>query len=414
MPSDPTRPRPRAIPSWAVALSLFGLTAGLCAMIWYGTGPPFLDKPSTRSELLLQFAATAGTAREVVRGEGGGAGLFQDGLVLDWRLFVPGYAAALAGAFGIGHLLLHRESVRRWARRGLALTAVVVLADCGENVFLWRALNRLDGDPVADLTWASCCAQVKWALVVPLAAAALLMVLTVGFRVLWPPSVARRPQADGADTPAVVAHAHRLANGTQEWNDPDVILPPAAPHDGEPRSEWTAPGPERPGETPSPQAPETGAAARRRTRAYQPPGRPPAEIGFCVSGGGIRSASVTLGALQALREQLLKARYLVSVSGGGYTAGALQLALTGARVKDQDESAPPPTGLARPGDVFEPGSPEEDHVRRHAKYLADAPKEKADAVGAVLRGLTVSLGMLALLFAVAGQLLHASSTPGCR
>jgi hypothetical protein len=50
---------------------------------------------------------------------------------------------------------------------------------------------------------------------------------------------------------------------------------------------------------------------------------PPAEVGICALGGGIRSASVTLGALQALREDVLsRARYLVSVWGGGYMTGA--------------------------------------------------------------------------------------------
>src|SRR5205085_2139809 len=62
-----------------------------------------------------------------------------------------------------------------------------------------------------------------------------------------------------------------------------------------------------------------------------PPGRKPANLGICVSGGGVRSASVTLGALQELGPDVLtKAEYLVSVSGGGYMIGAMQLALTGA------------------------------------------------------------------------------------
>lgn len=62
------------------------------------------------------------------------------------------------------------------------------------------------------------------------------------------------------------------------------------------------------------------------------------QVGICLSGGGIRSATVALGALQALQEptstaddkgqsELERARYLVSVSGGGYTAAAYQLAL---------------------------------------------------------------------------------------
>ncbi|MGW6688028.1 hypothetical protein [Streptomyces sp. NPDC054961] len=94
------------------------------------------------------------------------------------------------------------------------------------------------------------------------------------------------------------------------------------------------------------------------------------------------------------------------MSGGGYTAGAFQLALTDARLRTADGGPSVRPGLAKPADVFAPGSPEEDHIRRHAKYLADAPKEKLNALGAVLRGMAVSFGMLALVFAVAGQFLH--------
>ncbi|MFD9302547.1 hypothetical protein ACFWCB_07600 [Streptomyces sp. NPDC060048] len=410
MPNAPTQSRLREIPGWAVGLCLFGLTAGLCLIIWYMVEPPFLDKPSGNSEVALQFAATAEEARAIVNGVGGGDGdgdggkLFQDGLVLDWRMFIPGYAVALAGAFGLGHLFLYRESARLWARRALALTPLPVVADCVENIFLWRALNRLAAEPVPDLAWASYFAQVKWALVVPLVAAAILIVVILYCRRVLDPSFVRSAREDRPRP--VVAHAHRLVDGTEsQWSDPDVILPPAAPHDWEPRAEWTAPDPAQPRGTED-RNPKDSAVTRWRTRAYQPPGRQPAELGFCVSGGGIRSASVTLGALQALRGQLLKATYLVSVSGGGYTAGAFQLALTDARLRAPDGIPSVRPALAKPADVFAPGSPEEDHIRRHAKYLADAPKEKLRAAGAVLRGMAVSFGMLALVFAVAGQFLH--------
>nr|WSX47921.1 patatin-like phospholipase family protein [Streptomyces sp. NBC_00974] len=377
-------------------------------IIWYSVDPPFLDRPSGNREVHLQFAATADEARALVNGveygAGAGAKRFQNGLVLDWRMFIPGYAMALAGAFGLGHLFLYRESTRLWARRALVLTSVPVAADCVENVFLWRALNRLAADPVPDLTWATCFAQVKWALVVPLVAAAILIVVTLYCRRVLDPSFVQSTREDRPRP--VVAHAHALVAGTEsQWSDPDVILPPAAPHDWEPRTEWTAPRPAPPRRTEA-RNPQDSALSRWRTRAYQPPGRQPAELGFCVSGGGIRSASVTLGALQALRGQLLKATYLVSVSGGGYTAGAFQLALTDARLRAPDDSPSVRPGLAKPADVFAPGSPEEDHIRRHAKYLADAPKEKLNAAGAVLRGMAVSFGMLALVFAVAGQFLH--------
>ncbi|MFD3700046.1 hypothetical protein ACFWUZ_28645 [Streptomyces sp. NPDC058646] len=408
----------REISPWPVWLCLFGLAAGLFMILWYGADPPFRARPSGDGELLLQFAATAKEARVIVK-DGGESKLFQDGLVLDWRWFIPGYGAALAGAFGLGHLLLYRKSTRLWARRALILTPVAVAADCVENIFLWKALDRIKTDPDGpvlpwvgvlrpaverdlerNLQWATYFAQLKWALVVPLVAAAVLIVVTLFCRWVLKPSLVRSARKDRPRP--VVAHAHRITGGTEsQWSDPDVILPPAAPHDWEPRPEWTAPHPAKA------QDPKASAVTRWRTRAYQPPGRHPAEVGFCVSGGGIRSASITLGALQALRGQLLKATYLVSVSGGGYTAGALQLALTDARLKDASGNPSVRPGLAEPADAFAPGSPEEDHIRRHAKYLADTPKEKLNAAGAVLRGMAVSFGMLALVFAVAGQFLNA-------
>ncbi|WP_197319081.1 patatin-like phospholipase family protein [Saccharomonospora sp. NB11] len=145
---------------------------------------------------------------------------------------------------------------------------------------------------------------------------------------------------------------------------------------------------------------QTDARAVRWRQAYNVPDVRPDVIsqrwhegqhttGFCLSGGGIRAASVALGALRTLREELLDARYLVSVSGGGYTAGALQLALTGA-------GAPPPNGTVErdPETVFTAGTAEFNHVRRHSSYLADSPGEVLAALGRVARGLVLSLAVL--------------------
>jgi hypothetical protein len=61
----------------------------------------------------------------------------------------------------------------------------------------------------------------------------------------------------------------------------------------------------------------------------------PAKIGICLSGGGIRSAAFSLGAIQALQLHLglLKgprsATYLSAVSGGSYTAAAFALVAGG-------------------------------------------------------------------------------------
>ena len=51
------------------------------------------------------------------------------------------------------------------------------------------------------------------------------------------------------------------------------------------------------------------------------------KLGVCCSGGGIRSAAFSLGALQQLREQgeLERAAYLAAVSGGSYIAAAISM-----------------------------------------------------------------------------------------
>src|SRR5919106_3686452 len=90
--------------------------------------------------------------------------------------------------------------------------------------------------------------------------------------------------------------------------------------------------------------------------------------GICCSGGGIRSAAFNLGALQALERapeaggpsELDRARWLSAVSGGSYLAAAW---ITG-----RDALARPlPAGVA---DAWSRQSPEEDHLRRNASYMA--------------------------------------------
>jgi putative NADH-flavin reductase len=119
----------------------------------------------------------------------------------------------------------------------------------------------------------------------------------------------------------------------------------------------------------------------------------PRRTGICVSGGGIRSASVALGALQALREEevLSHADYLVSVSGGGYTTGALQLALT-----DRCGKA------AQVDRVFAPGSPEEDYLRRHSSYIADGLGQWLVALAVLFRGVLSSLVVIGLTVTAVG------------
>src|SRR5580698_10271905 len=74
----------------------------------------------------------------------------------------------------------------------------------------------------------------------------------------------------------------------------------------------------------------------------------------CCSGGGIRSASYCLGALQALEQSgfLAKAKLILGVSGGSYMAASRALVAHGL------EGGADPAGLP----AYAPGSPEEQHL----------------------------------------------------
>ncbi|MFD9412928.1 hypothetical protein ACFWBN_38815 [Streptomyces sp. NPDC059989] len=447
MPTSPDRaPRHRA-PRWAAFLCMGGLiTSGALFMRYLHDRPHGLGK---HREQLLQFSGQREEACRAVyelgrRCEATGARIdaFRHAISADSHWLIPSYALALMSLFGLGVLFLYRLASRRFAFRAMLLTPVAAAADLAENAFLRSALQHMADDPDYELLAAASFALLKWSLVAPLFIIAGWVLLTllaryftkrsklrlapkapvlpgspgiarrmartragegvrgtafaVGF---WALLIIRRIRRHGPRLP--VRFAHRLAHDPGHRPcDPQIIVPPAAPHRSSPLEDWTAP--------PSEAAPPESAHRRWRSRSLPLPGREAAEIGICVSGGGIRSASVTLGALQALREAgvLTKARYLVSVSGGGFTAGAFQLALTTRQPRDRRPQPPPRADLATPQDVFAPGSPEEHHLRRHAKYLADSPQEFVRALGAALRGVLVSLTLLALTFTVAGIALN--------
>jgi hypothetical protein len=104
----------------------------------------------------------------------------------------------------------------------------------------------------------------------------------------------------------------------------------------------------------------------------------------CCSGGGIRSASYCLGALQWLEQAgfLKKAKLIVGVSGGGYIAASRALVARGLADDGVAADAEPP---------YAPGTPEEVHLRDNTRYLAPDAK-------------TLLAGVLSLLFGVAATL----------
>jgi len=131
-------------------------------------------------------------------------------------------------------------------------------------------------------------------------------------------------------------------------------------------------------------------AAHFETPAGIRPARQPADqrspYGICLSGGGIRSASFSLGVLQQMtRKGMLhgsgkeRATYLSCVSGGGYIGTALTM-ITRGRFEDPPPDGGEPLGHGRPAEVperqpaptmhgFAPTSPEEQYLRNNTRYL---------------------------------------------
>jgi len=118
--------------------------------------------------------------------------------------------------------------------------------------------------------------------------------------------------------------------------------------------------------------------------------------GLALSGGGIRSAAVCLGALQAIHRggRLASVDYLSTVSGGGYIGACLSAAMS-------DRG-----GRAFPfgADVFD--SPAVAHLRNFSNYLMprnrSGGRNWAEAIAIVLRGLLANavIVLAVLLFCV--------------
>jgi len=129
----------------------------------------------------------------------------------------------------------------------------------------------------------------------------------------------------------------------------------------------------------------------------------PAEAwAICCSGGGIRSASYCLGALQRLGEAnfLAKTKAIIGVSGGSYIAASRALVADrlaraaraagvsgdGATGADAGHGA---AGAAAP--AYAPGTPEEQHLRDNTRYLVPDAKTLLAGVLSLLFGVAVTL-----------------------
>ncbi|MDT7573551.1 MAG: hypothetical protein QOE05_3725, partial [Actinomycetota bacterium] len=365
------RTRLRTSRAWAVGLQVGAVAAFVIGAVVYAVATP----PTPR----LLSVELAGSSAEIGRLVGTAGDAYRSALAWD-PVFIAGYTVAIVLASMVGRTVALRRVERRMY--GLAAGAAVLAAACDlvENLLLWIVLDAptpaRDGVAVA----AQAVAFAKWVVVVPAAAVALVAVLLTCGRALRATSSARREavtMADAVEVPVLESSVHDVVEEADDSSEQDDT---EQDDTAQRRSAWRA-------------ASRLPAGRQRATD----------RIGFCVSGGGIRSATFGLGAMDSLRDLLVQARYLVSVSGGGYATGAMQLAMQ----PQSSRTSSPGAGFsaARPTDVFAPGSAELDHARKHGRYIADGAREWSVAVVRLLRGVLVNLLLLAVLAVLAGRLI---------
>lgn len=137
--------------------------------------------------------------------------------------------------------------------------------------------------------------------------------------------------------------------------------------------------------------------------------------GLALSGGGIRSASFSLGVVQSLAEHrcIRNFHYLSTVSGGGYTGVAVSWLRKLYGEKWQVQLHSPGTrsrSAPKAGEEHEQSGNNEaiwlDFLRQHGNYLQPPPMGVTDLVGVALRNLVLSLFVYVGLLSAGMALLH--------
>ena len=125
----------------------------------------------------------------------------------------------------------------------------------------------------------------------------------------------------------------------------------------------------------------------RATPASAGDGKTPRVRAICCSGGGIRAAAFALGGMQALgrREPGGRSWYedvdlVTAVSGGSYMAGSFAIVDHELRPEQRAEALP-----------YAPGSPEDNRLRAHTRYLVEDPRVAAIGILSILYGLLLNL-----------------------
>jgi hypothetical protein len=139
-----------------------------------------------------------------------------------------------------------------------------------------------------------------------------------------------------------------------------------------------------------------------------PPGT---DWAVCCSGGGIRSATYSLGGLQALEEGALlrRAKWIVGVSGGSYIAASRALVARGlAEDARRDRARDGGQGRDKRPAAYARGTPEEQNLRNNTRYIAPDAKTMLVAVLSLLLGAVVTC-----LLVLARCTLSATPGAGC-
>jgi hypothetical protein len=128
----------------------------------------------------------------------------------------------------------------------------------------------------------------------------------------------------------------------------------------------------------------------------EPPAQVIEAVGLALSGGGIRSAAVSLGALQALNHHgvLRNIDYLSTVSGGGFIGTSLTVTMT----KDDGRfvfGPSPNAGTDAPLAAEISDTDEVGHIRNYSNYLIPAgARDVVTAIAVIVRGLVANLGLV--------------------
>ena len=108
-----------------------------------------------------------------------------------------------------------------------------------------------------------------------------------------------------------------------------------------------------------------------------------ATIAVCCSGGGVRSATFNLGALQALQakpEVFDRVTTVTAVAGGSFIAAAHALVTA----RSPRAAGPAAKGLDPPAYALQ--SPEEQHLRDHTRYMVETWQLAVRCLAVAIRG----------------------------